>query len=43
LYKDIVEGMSDEKVLDIVLVDLHLKITPEKRKELLSAMSKNRL
>jgi hypothetical protein len=35
--------MSDEEVLDIVLADLNLKITPEKRKELLSAMFKKRL
>jgi hypothetical protein len=43
LYKGIVEGMSNEEVLGIVLADLNLKITPEKRKELLSAMFKKRL
>jgi len=43
LYKNIVERMSNEELLDVVLADLRLKITQEKRKELLSAMSKNRL
>jgi hypothetical protein len=38
LYKGVVENMSDEDVLNVVLADLKRKVTPEKRKELLTAM-----
>jgi hypothetical protein len=43
LHKGIVEGMSDEELLDVGLRDLHIKIMPEKRKELLLAMFNKRL